>query len=155
MAQVQTVAVWPASIREIVERKETPYRLLDAKAGVVARAAWWLLQKLNALTPYMETVRQWDYVPDKQGPLHEAMLWAVNRDLRYIADGKAVFIIGGATFSELTKAPVFREHMMFMTGPFAMNDSYHGRRMFDIPIHIVPGMVGMAVVPRVFIEAKK
>jgi hypothetical protein len=155
MAQVQSVAVWPASVREIIERKETPYRLLDAKAGMVARAAWWLLQKLNALTPYLETVRRWDYVPQEQGALHEAMLKAVDYDLRYIEDGKAVFIIGGATFSELVSAPAFREQVVFATGPFRMDDPYRGRRMFDIPIHVVPGMVGMAVVPRVFIEAKR
>jgi len=155
MADVQRVAVWPASTREVIERRETAYRLLDAKAGVVARAAWWLLQKLGALTPYMETVRRWDYVPHEQKPLHEAMLAAVDHDLRYVYERKAVFIIGGKTFSELCNAPAFRDQMMFVTGPFGMSDPFHGRRMFDIPIHVVPSMVGMAVVPRAIIEESK
>jgi hypothetical protein len=83
------------------------------------------------------------------------MLAAVDNDLRYIYEGKAVFIIGGATFSELVSAPEFRDQMRFVTGPFGMNDHYHGRRMFDIPIHVVPNMTGVAVVPRVLIEHKQ
>lgn len=155
MADVKRVAVWPASVRDVIERKETPYMLLDSKAGIVARWAWWVLHKLKALTPYVETVRRWEYVPHQQRALHEAMLEAVDHDLRYVADGKAVFIVGGATFSELASAPAFREQMQFMTGPFGVEDPYHGRRIFDIPIHVVPGMVGMAVVPRVIVETKK
>lgn len=155
MARPQDVAIWPASTREIVERNETPYMLLDAKAGVVARSAWWLLKTMKALTPYFESVRKWTYVPHEQKALHEAMLAAVDYDLSFVADGKAVFIIGGATFSELVNAPAFRDQMRFMTGPFGMDDGYRGRRMFDIPIHVVPNMVGMAVVPRMLIEAKK
>lgn len=155
MAEVQSVAIWPSSVREVVERKETAYMLFDAKAGWLARMAWKLLKKLNALTPYMESVRRWEYVPHKQGALHEAMLKAVDYDLRYVYDGKAAFIIGGATFSELVNAPAFRDQMTFMTGPFGMDDGYRGRRMFDIPIHVVPNMVGMAVVPRVLIETKR
>lgn len=156
MADVQQVAIWPSSVREIIERKEMPYMLLNAKAGRIGRAAWWVLKKLNALSPYMESVHKYQYVPHEQKALHEAMLKAVNHDLRYVYEGKAVFIIGGSTFSELCNAPAFREQVMFMTGPFGMaggrSDPYGGRRMFDIPIHIVPHMVGMAVVPRVLIE---
>lgn len=154
MAEVQRVAIWPTSIMEVVERRATPYRLLERNAGYLARAAWWLLNKLKALEPYFETVRTWTYVPHEQAPLHEAMLKAVDYDLRYVADDKAVFIIGGATFSELVGAPAFQEQMRFSTGPFGMNDPYRGRRMFDIPIHVVPNMTGMAIVPRVIIESK-
>jgi hypothetical protein len=155
MTQPQQIAIWPASIREVVERKETPYRLLDKKAGALARCAWWLLGKLKALDPYYESVRSWTYVPHEQAALHEAMLKAVDYDLRYIYEGKAVFIVGGATFSELVGAPAFRDQMRFVTGPFSLDDGYRGRRMFDIPIHVVPNMTGFAVVPRVVIETKK
>lgn len=152
MAEMQRVAIWPADIRSAVTRRETPYRLLARKAGSLARAAWWLLQKLNALEMHMETVSTWTYVPHAQAPLHDAMLKAIDGNLRYVADGKAVFIIGAADFSELAGAPAFREMMRFHTGPFGINDPYMGRRIFDIPIHVVPNMTGMAVVPRVIIE---
>lgn len=155
MAKVQQVLVWPASVHEVVERNETPYKLLDAKAGLVARAAWRLLEWLGVLSPYMETVRRWDYVPSEQRALHEAMLEAADHDLRNVADGKAVFIIGGATFSELTNAPAFRDNMRFVTGSFGINDPYHGRRMCDIPVHVVPRMVGLALVPAVIVERQK
>ncbi len=159
MTDVQQVAVWPASVRSVIERKETPYKFLDANAGMVARAAWWLLNKLGALRPFFESVQRWEYVPHNQAPLHEAMMKAIDYDLRYIENGKAVFIIGGQTFSELVSAPAFRDQMRFMTGPFYLDggsrDPYHGRRMFDVPVHVVPGMVGMAVVPRVIIEKRK
>lgn len=155
MADVQSVAVWPASVREVVEHRPTLAMYLDERAGLVAKAAWWLLGKLKALRPFSETVYRWDYVPHKQAALHEAMLDAVDRDLRYVADGKAVFIIGGATFSELVNAPAFRDQMRFMTGPFGMQDPYYGRRMFDVPIHVVPNMTGLAVVPRAIIETRK
>lgn len=155
MARQQEVAIWPASIREVVESVETPYMLLDANAGVVARAAWWALKRLKALKPYFQIVSKWTYVPHEQAALHEAMLKAVDYDLRFVADGKAVFIIGGKTFSDLVSAPAFRDQMVFATGPFGMDDGYRGRRMFDIPIHIIPNMIGMAVVPRVLIETKR
>lgn len=152
MAQVQRVAIWPASLMETVERRETPYRLLDHNANIIARAAWWLLQKMKALQIYHETIRTWTYEPHKQQALHEAMLTAADGDLRYIYEGKAVFIIGGQEFSELTNAPVFREEMMFRTGPFGFQDAYRGRQIFNIPIHVVPHMTGMAVIPKVLIE---
>jgi hypothetical protein len=156
MADVQRVAVWPASVREIIERKQTPYMLLNENVGVVARAAWWVLHKLGALSPYMESVRRWDYVPHEQKALHEAMLAAMPEDLEYIYNRKAVFIMGGQTFSELVNAPAFRDVMRFDTGPFGMaggrHDLYGGHRMFDVPIHIVPNMTGMALVPRVIVE---
>lgn len=155
MADVQRVEVWPASIMEVVERIETPYRLLDKKAGVIARAAWWVLNKLKALEPFYEKVQRWEYVPHKQAALHEAMLAAIDHDLRFVYERKAVFIIGGKTFSELVGAPAFRERMMFMTGEFFMGSNPYAGQMFDIPIHVVPNMVGMAVVPRVIIETER
>lgn len=155
MAQTQRMTIWPASVREIAERRETPFRLLTKGAGPLARGAWWLLKKLNALEPYMETVRRWEYVPHKQDALHEAMLKAIDYDIEYIARGEAVFIIGGETFSELVDSPAFRDNMRFSTGPFMARDAYGGRRMYDIPIHVVSNMTGIAVVPRVLVEERR
>lgn len=154
MAKVQSVAVWPASLHEMVELKETPFKLIDSKAGILARACWWALKKMNALQPYSETVRTWQYVPHEQKALIDAMIEAASDDFDYIYKGKAVFIIGGKTFSELTGAPAFRDMMRFAVGEFGHVDAYGGRRFYDIPIHVVPGMIGMAVVPKVIIETR-
>jgi hypothetical protein len=154
MADVQTVTVWPASVRETIEYHDTPYKLMDGKAGLLARGAWWLLHKLGALSPFVEKVTRWHFVPREQKALHEAMLAAAG-DLRDIYDGSQVFLIGGQTFRDLVGSPVFRNYMVFQTGPFGVNDPYFGRRIFDVPIHVVPNMVGVACVPRVLIEKER
>jgi hypothetical protein len=148
----QTVTVWPASLHEVVIENETPFKLLDSKANFIARAAWWLLEKMDALEPYFEKVSKWTFVPHEQRDLIKAMQKAVDYDMRYIRDGKAVFIIGGKTFSELTGSPAFRDQMRFVAGNFTTEDPYRGRQIFGVPVHVVPNMVGMAVVPRAIIE---
>ena len=150
----QTIEVWPASLLNTPERQKTPYKFL-VKSNWACRLAWRFLGWMKALEPYYATVDRWTYVPHEQKALHDAMMEAAQGDLRYIWEGKAVFIVGGKTFSELTQSPVFTQQMMFKTGPFGISDPYRGRHIFDIPIHVVPSMTGMALVPKVFIEEVK
>ena len=155
MAETQQIAIWPSSVKEIVERRETPFKLLDHKAGMISRFLWWVLKKMRRLQPYSETVRTWAYVPHQQDELHNAMLKALEEarfDMHDVYDDNLVFLIGGQDFSSLAAAPAFGRQMMFETGPFGMQSPYYGRRMFDIPIHVVPNMMGLAVVPRAIIE---
>ena len=154
MTDLQTVVVWPAEIKRFTETKPTPYRFLGAKAGVIARAAWWLLGKLGALEPYVETVETWTYLPSVQTDLLEAVLRAVRNGRGMFNIDDAAIIMGAATFQELTDSPVIRNYMIVSTAPVAMEDPYRGRRVAGIPIHVVPGMTGMAVVPRVAIEKR-
>ena len=154
MVEAKRVTVWPASVTAVVERYETPFKLLSKKAGPVSRALWWALKKLGVLEPYFETLRTWNYVPHDQSDLMEAVAKAYGERLDYVADGEAVFIMGGSTFAELSGAPAFQNMMAFDAGPFGRHDSYGGRRIFNIPIHVVPNMTGMALVPRVLIETK-
>lgn len=147
------VVVWPASVKEVLSYHSTAYMLMT-DSGWIARAAWWLLKKRRALTPFVETTRTWTFYPHHQQPLHDAMLKACDSDLPFIRDGKAVFIIGGRTFQELTNAPAFKNTVTFECCPFKSEDPYYGRRAFNIPVHVVPNMVGMALVPRVLIEMK-
>lgn len=148
------MAVWPASISKTVTYQETPYKLykMPKRWGAIAKLLWRVLHKLNALEPFSEKVTKWTYEPAQQDELHEIMLKAINEQPELAYNKKGVFIIGEKTFQELVDAPIFRETMVFHTGPFGRHDPYMGRQMYNVPIHIVPYMEGVALVPKVVIE---
>lgn len=150
----QSVAIWPASAKEVLSYRQTPYMLMTG-AGWIARAAWWVLKKQGALTPFVETIRTWTFEPAAQKPLYDAMIEAAGSDLPHVVSGNAVFIIGSKNFQDLATAPAFKRVLTFESGPFAINDPYYGRRVFNIPIHVVPNMVGFALVPKVLIEERQ
>ena len=94
----QTVAIWPASLACSETRNEAPYRLLDANAGWLARAAWWLLVKSGALSPHYDSVTTRTFVPHEQKSLHAAMSRAIEEARDRYSPDKMVFIIGAREF---------------------------------------------------------
>lgn len=155
MTREVVMAVWPAERRLTEEKRETPYRLLAHKAGWLARAAWRFLQWRKALEPYVESVQKWSYVPAADKPLINLVLDCIREgrrhDLAHIAEGKAVIIVGEATFQEFTGSPMFRDTLRFTA---SITGNYYGREIAGVPVHVVPGMSGVAIVPRVLIETK-
>jgi hypothetical protein len=151
---LQKVSIWPADIARTVSKNKTPaVHIKDAadKPWYV-KLALWVLNKNKMFTPHWEKIETWTYVPYQQDALHEVMMKCIDQDMDYINSGKAVFIIGGKDFAELTGSPVFREVMRFNTGPFYKHDPYNRRQIYGFPIHVVPNMTGVALIPSVLIE---
>jgi hypothetical protein len=152
----QTVTIWPANLHRRIRKDKQPlYKVnYDDFSPWYIRLAFWMLTKQQVISTHWEAIETWTYVPAKQNDLHTVIMNCIRQDIDYVNEGKAVFLIGGKDFSELAGSPVFREVTTFSTGPFHRNDPYRGRQIYGFPIHVVPHMTGVALVPRVLIEQK-
>lgn len=134
------------------ERRETGYKLID-QSSFIAHIAWWVLDKLGALTPHMETVETWTFVESDQRDLMDTLMDALD-DSNYDPDD-VVFVVGAQEFSDLTHSPVFTQNVNFRAERIQKDDPYRGRQIFSIPIHVVRNVRGCAAIPRVMIETKR
>lgn len=156
----------------------TPFMLFQPKkkgrAGwkvLVARKLWNLLERIGALVPYQEKIVTFTYTEE-----HRTRLNALAFDAYKAANAQGLepddmaFLIGAEDFRDLSRtAEDFHEFRMFTVhgGQFQFNratDQRHPRigspmhryttTIHDIPVHVVPWMKGIAVVPKVLIEEK-
>lgn len=152
----QTITINPIGLEEIRTRTEVAgYHFLSEKAGWFARFLHARLKKWGLLEPYMITVTRWTFYPEAREakPLMDRILDAVDQyDMLRVMDGEAVIIMGTKDFRELAGCPEIRNYMCFDVGPVGVNDSYRGRRVAGIPIHVIPNVEGFAVVPKVLVE---
>lgn len=110
------------------------------------RVLWRLLVKMRAVGPHMKEEFQVIRLPcDADGVLAKIMearvgLFRVHREPSEV-------LIGPETLSELLNAPELRD----WTSPFtidakaAYGGSNGGRRVFNLPVHVVPTMEGVIV----------
>lgn len=132
---------------------ETPYKLRKEpkRFAWLARLCWKMLHKLNALEMFSEKVERWTYTQAAQEALTKKVmtmseaLWEASENPE-----KFVVICGALDFAEAAHTPEFRDALMFSIGPFGSEKPY--RRMFNMDVHVVPYLKGVAVVPRVVIE---
>jgi hypothetical protein len=137
---------------EIVYR-ETPYMLRKEpkRFAWLARLCWKLLHRLNALEMYSEKVVRWTYTKEAQETLTK-MVMKMGDFLWEAADDpeRYVVVCGAEDFHEALRSPEMRHEMVFSIGPFGSDRPY--RRMFNMDVHVVPYLSGIAVIPRVVVE---
>ena len=151
----QTVA--SAYLSEQVQLQPTPYKFLTPEAGWLLRQVWAFLNWVGVLEPYVARVTTWTYEPRAQKPLMYALMEAIQDTylLDSLESGDGVIVMGPREWAELCKSPQFRDHTTFYAGPLERADPYRGRRVFDVPIHVVPNLSGFAVIPKVIIERQR
>lgn len=135
--------------------RETPYMLRKEpqRHAWLARLCWKLLHRLKALEMYSETVETFTYTKEDQKTLTK-MVMSIG-DFLWDADDdpeRYVVICGAMDFQEAIRSPEIHREMAFQIGPFGSDLPY--RRIFNMDVHVVPYMSGVAIVPRVVIEKK-
>ena len=144
-----------AELRTKLRKFKPPgYKLLKPKRlHWLARVLWWGLHKINALEPYLETVEIHTYGEPKQSKLDHAILAHLDHIMCRGHDPKDyAIIIGAEQFAELTGI-LFRENHTVPSGRFCFQcpDGYRAE-FVGLPVHVVPYMDGIALVPKVLIE---
>jgi hypothetical protein len=133
--------------------KPTPYKLKKEpkRHKWLANICWKLLHRLGALEMYSETVTTWTYTPEAKKALTD-LVWSIREELEmYFEEPERYVVVCGAyDFQEAVHSPTFRDSMIFSVGPFGTDRPY--RRMFNIDVHVVPWLQGVAVLPRAVIE---
>lgn len=133
--------------------RETPYMLRKEpkRHAWLSRLCWKILHRLNALEMYSETVETFNYTKEDQKTLTK-MVMSIGDFLWEAADDpeRYVVICGAMEFQEAIRSPELHHALAFQIGPFGTNRPY--RRMFNMDVHVVPYLSGIAVVPRVVIE---
>jgi hypothetical protein len=121
----------------------------------LANALWWGLQKIGAVRVRMSTSKAYKLRDPKNAQsVVEAVANAIKNADRffYKRDSYAV-IMGYETYRTLMNE---QSQLMPMGGrafEFAAQIGYNGR-MFNVPVHVVETVKGVAVVPKVVIEAQ-
>lgn len=132
----------------------------SAWKGWLAKQLWKVLMKLGALEQYWTFTETYSYTHKHQ----EVVTKAILKHIDYLLDGGEKIedysiIIGGSTFYELTDLMIRNGLMSFPLGAVRFgNDDGESRYMYEfrgIPIHVVPHMEGIAIVPKVLIEKDK
>jgi hypothetical protein len=146
------IEIWPADLNLSVTKSKYPKYKINKKAP-----SWIvkLLLKYKILTPHWDNIETWTFDPYEQKALHEVMYKCMEQDIEHVIEGKAVFIIGGKEFAELTGSPIFRQVMKFTSLDYIRNHPYRGPEIYGFPIHVIPHMTGVALIPTVLIERQK
>lgn len=141
---------------QTITYKPTPYKLRKEikRFGWLADVCWRLLHKLNALEMHSEKVTTWSYTEADQKKL-TAMIMTMRDELhRFFEDpDEWVVVVGAHDFQETMRSPTILDHVVFSAGPIHSDNPY--LRFMGIDVHVVPWLQGMAVLPRVVIEARK
>ena len=149
-------------LMEPVELDFTNKRAFDGwdyepvKLAILARAAWWLLTKLGAIKKRFGTTRIYKFrEPKASDSINEAVFRAIKDRIRHdgLPEDYAV-VMGHETFREMMRVtqdlmPMGSQVFQFRAGPFG----YRGE-MFNVPVHVIETVKGVALVPRVVIERK-
>lgn len=140
----------------IIAYSETPYKLRKEpkRFAWLARLAWKLLHKLNALDIYSEKVTTWHYSKARATELADRIMEMRDDLERYYEDpDRYAVVMGQNDFMELMHAPFMREEMVYIARINHCSSPYRGI-VRGLPVHVVPWLAGMAVLPKVVIETK-
>lgn len=136
------------------------YAVLDNRPGPplrrwLIRKMWQWLHNCGALRPYEHTIDTYEF-----GEPEAETIWrAVQEQMLELLDAGEepsdyALVCGAATFRELTDA-VADSLRTFNMPPFRYGLRGYRGEVRGVPLHVVPRMEGIALIPRVVIEMKE
>jgi len=162
-----TVRFQSASIRETTAPTETPY-VVKTHTGNKVRdwifdKLWAIFNKWGHVSPFIDRVKiqTFDFTESKKQKVTDRIMEEINKRQHFfnenVKSSDYVIIMGENTFFEVMgeksmNSPFFAEDISLMSNEIYYNDPYNGRRVFNFPCHVVRGMQGFAIVPKVTIE---
>lgn len=153
----QTVRMLSLLDRQNIIRPEG-YCVLDNTRGPrlrrwLVRKMWQWLQNSGSLAPYEHRVTVYSYGEIERRALSEHVMHAMDEVLNSLLYRRGriddfILIVGGADFSEIMGGHI-GGLITVDVGPFALRHSGLGEvRIADMPVHVVPHMRGVAIIPR-------
>ena len=122
--------------------------------GKLAAWCWRMLHRLNAVEQFAYTEKVYRYTKDHQEDITKRFISGMNQILRRGDDPEDYcFVLGAEDFAEMMDSEPIRQMLMFSMQEIRYQNgsgyraSYHG-----IPVHVVPGVGGMAAIPKVIVE---
>ena len=158
-----------ASIVSTTVSKETPY-VVKTQTGNKIRdwifdKLWTVFSKWGHISPFVDRVeiRTFDFTESKKQKVTDRIMEEINKRQMYFNESfdasNYVVIMGEETFFDMMgeksmDSPFFAHDVSFMSNDVYYNDPYRGRRVYNFSCHVVRGMEGFAIVPKVLIEKR-
>ena len=146
-----------AAIRRVshIREVETPYMLAKSprvkRTAWLAKLCWWALHKIGGLTPHIEKIETYTYDEAVQERLTDRVMFAA---AMIFDDGgnpeDYAVVLGEPELRELW-AEMGKNGFITMRTFDYRNSGYRGTVM-GLHVHAVPGLAGMALIPKVLIE---
>lgn len=124
-----------------------------------------LLISRKFIEQYFENVEidTFDFTPSKKTRLTEKVLEIISsHEYNYgsrISPDTHVIVMGEGNFFDIVKdaqtSPFFNSPIDFDIDPIYNYDPYYGKRAFGWKVHVVPGLDGFVILPKVIIETRK
>jgi hypothetical protein len=146
-----------AAVRRVthIREVETPYMLAKSprvnRTAWLANLCWWVLHKIGGLTPHFEKIETYTYDEAVQERLTERVMFAA--DMIFYDGGNPedyAVVLGEPELSELWVEMAMNGFITMRTRGYR-HSGYRGTVM-GLDVHAVPGLVGMALIPKVLIE---
>jgi len=122
-----------------------------------ANTLWSLLHRLNAVEQYQFTETFYSFSKPAQDSIFSMVSDQMLQVVAYGEDlNNYALVVGAETFEELTQATMHRHAAVKLEGPypFGLPGGYRGA-FRNVPVHVVPLMEGVALIPKVVIECEK
>jgi hypothetical protein len=121
--------------------------------GKLASWCWRLLHKLRAVEQYWYTETVYVYELAHQKQITERFMSGIDEVFKRGHDvNDYCMVMGAADFSEMLQSEPLRQHMILATQEINYQRDGYRMRFMGLPIHVVPGIEGMAVFPKVIVE---
>ena len=144
-----------------VIKKETGHKIKDW----IFNKAWDIFNKWGNIEPHFDVVdtETFDFTESKKTLISDRILEEIHKRQKYHNDrvhpSTHVIVMGENTFFEIINdknqnSPFFGKDITIMSNDFYYYDPYHGRRSFGFSCHVIKGMQGFAIIPKVMIETK-
>lgn len=123
------------------------------KFAPFSRLCWWFLNKRKALKPRRVCYSVLKFTPAEAKRIDEALKEHIYRMREHLdlEPEKWAIILGGAEFRELTDITLSHP-FMFALGDIRDVRNRYRHSFMGLPVHVVPGMTGAAVIPRIAVE---
>ncbi len=142
-----------------VTYRATPYKMATKPRhfAFLARLCWKLLHRLGALETFQERIETFTYTEAHQKSITELMGAAYEvSGYHDVPFEDLAYIMGADDFGAVAKRADIAEWGMFTVhgGEFHYRTDYR-TDFYGVPVHVVPWLKGIAIVPKVLIEVRK
>lgn len=159
-----------ARIKSKTFRKETPYVIKHVTGHKskdwIFQKAWSFFEKWGNIRQYFDevTIETFDFTDSKKQKITEKIIEEIRTRHKYhdeaITPETHVAVMGESTFFEIMKenrdaSPFFADNYSFMSNDMYYTDPYRGKRTMNFSCHVIKGMEGFVLIPKVFIEVRK
>jgi len=161
---------YSSRIKTTIFKKETPYVVKNQTGHKfkdwIFNKMWNVFCKWGNVKQHIDEVEieTFDFTDSKRKVITERIIEEMRRREAYhgerVTPDTHVVVMGEKTFFEMmdekrNNSPFFSDNFTFMTNDMYYNDPYNGRRVLQFSCHVVKGMVGFAIIPKVYIEVRK